>query len=124
MSAISPFNSYTIDPEEVEEAEARQQDLRIMVLNLSAEARVAARSLGDNQAIERIAAAEKIAKADSHFGIMFLAKLAKVAECYGNTGLHKARPETLRERAAFLNEMADKIEGKSGPIPFVERRKA
>jgi hypothetical protein len=124
MNIISPFNSDTLDAEQVEEAERSAQDLRIMILTLTAEARVAARSLGDNAAVERIAAIEKQTKADLKLIAELLSELAQIAECYDNRGINRMRPETLRDRASYLLDLALKRSG-TGPLaPFTERRKA
>jgi NADH dehydrogenase/NADH:ubiquinone oxidoreductase subunit G len=97
MNIISPFNSETLDTDELEEAERRVQDLRIMLIKQTAEARVAASSLDDKAAVERIASNEKQAKADLQFLAEVLAILVMIAESYDNRGLHKMRAESLRD---------------------------
>jgi NADH dehydrogenase/NADH:ubiquinone oxidoreductase subunit G len=126
MNIISPFNSETLDTDELEEAERRVQDLRIMLIKQTAEARVAASSLDDKAAVERIASNEKQAKADLQFLAEVLAILVMIAESYDNRGLHKMRAESLRDRADFLLNLALKRSGTGQLTPFagVEHRKS
>jgi lipase chaperone LimK len=126
MSIVtSPFNSNTLDLEEIEEAESNLQDLRILLLKQTSEARVAARGLGDKDALERIATNEKEAKTKVQANAELMAKLVRVAECYNNQGIGRMKPETLLDRANYLFELAwarsDPTQVR--PANFVERRK-
>jgi hypothetical protein len=104
----------------VEELEIRLQNMRVRNSRISAEARVAAGSHGDNSALKRIAEEERLYKEDHKFLEEYMTELVELAGSLSKLGINNRSIEWLNEHIDYLVRMRDQ---KLGHTTFREKRK-
>jgi hypothetical protein len=112
----------------LEEIENCNQLCRVYFSRSNAEAKVAARSHGDNSALERIGETEKYFKQNFEKVEEYISGLLEDVRLSRNTGINNMTAPTMRERAVYHRLKAEEYEKEAGlledsPLSF-ERRKS